>query len=104
VKHVCAPLPAFRTCRYSLTFVARLVFMLTYRLRIVTFDVFEGEQNLALQEGRVPLRGSDWLLCYTLAVPCPTSTSPRSANKDNPVFSKSRGGPPAWYIGRPPIQ
>jgi len=29
---------------------------------------------------------------------------PRSPNRDNPVFSKPIGGPPAWYIGRPPIQ
>ena len=36
---------------------------------------------------------------------CPINpTLPRSPNKDNPVFSKSRGGPPAWYTGRPPIQ
>ncbi len=25
---------------------------------------------------------------------------PRSPKKDNPVFSKSRGGPPTWYTGR----
>ena len=59
----------------------RVAHMLAYRKKESPYEAHIG-CYVTLQQYRVP------------------PTSPRSPNKDHPVFSKYRGGPPAWYTGR----
>ena len=54
-------------------------------LPIVTLITARNEQNLAFQEESAPARGSDWLLCYTLAYRV-LPTSPQAPIKTTMSF------------------